>query len=219
LTYVPPEKKQKGGTSGFGDIIYVFLFYLIEGMFIFIGIPVIIIAIAAVPVSMYLIITEGEYSEWPIYVIGGAIVFFQIIGVQFFVRKFILEPHKMTFGEWLRWKFSPTLIKQRREERKERSRKMDEWYQGMDRIHERKEQLKEEQQYNIRAEWFGERDPEFIDETPQEDVVIIGETPIIETTIEESAEPDESYSFSEPAKIEDEEELVITLKSEEDQEE
>ncbi|NHJ32779.1 MAG: hypothetical protein FK732_07945 [Asgard group archaeon] len=159
MTYVPPEKKQRGGTSSFGDFIYVLIFYLIEGLFILVGIPFLILAIGVIPVTMYLIITEGEGSlgvTWPLAIMGIFVVFFQILAVQFFVRKYVLEPHKMTFGEWLRWKFSPKEIKKRRQEKIARSQKMDEWYDGMDRIHERKALLKEEQSLNIRDEWFSE---------------------------------------------------------------
>ena len=197
LTYVPPEKKQKGGTSGFGDIVYVIMFYLIEGMFIFIGIPFLILAIGLVPVAMFLIITEGGWNENAnFYILIGAgifIVFFQILGVQFFVRKYILEPHKMTFGEWLRWKFSPKEIKKRREDKIARTRKMEEWYGGMDRVHESKERLKEEQQYNLRGEWFGEGgDPEMQKPTESDDSITLGEIEISDISDETTSSEPES---------------------------
>jgi len=178
LTYVPPEKKHRGGS--FGDFIYVFLFYLIEGIFIIIGIPFLMLAIGVIPVSMYLVITKGEGRlgvTWPLAIMGIFVVLFQILAVQYFVRKYVLEPNKMTFGEWLRWKFSPTEIRKRREERIARSRKMDEWYDGMDRIHERKAQLKEEQSYNLRDEWFQEKgDPDLPTvDSSEESGIVIGE--------------------------------------------
>jgi len=178
LTYVPPEKKHRGGS--FGDFIYVFMFYLIEGLFIIVGIPILMLAIGVIPVSMYLVITKGEGRlgvTWPLAIMGIFVVLFQILAVQYFVRKYVLEPHKMTFGEWLRWKFSPTEIRKRREERIARSRKMDEWYDGMGRIHERKAQLKEEQSYNLRDEWFQEKgDPDVaIVDSSEESGIIIGE--------------------------------------------
>ena len=157
MTYVPPEKKHRSGS--FGDFIYVFMFYMIEGMFILVGIPILMLAIGVIPVSMYLIITKGEGRlgvTWPLAIMGIFMVLFQILAVQYFVRKYVLEPHKMTFGEWIRWKFSPTEIKKRREEKIARSRKMDEWYDGMDRIHERKAIIKQEQSLDIRDEWFKE---------------------------------------------------------------
>ena len=178
MTYVPPEKKHRGGS--FGDFIYVFMFYLIEGLFIIVGIPILMLAIGVIPVSMYLVITKGEGRlgvTWPLAIMGIFVVLFQILAVQYFVRKYVLEPHKMTFGEWLRWKFSPTEIRKRREERIARSRKMDEWYDGMGRIHERKAQLKEEQSYNLRDEWFQEKgDPDVaIVDSSEESGIIIGE--------------------------------------------
>ena len=158
MTYVPPEKKQKGGSSSFTDFIYVVAFYLIEGLFIFIGVPVIVLALGVVPIAMYLIITEGGggNTQWIFYLFGVMIVFFQILALQYFIRKWVLEPNKMTFGEWLRWRFSPKEIKKRREDRRLRSQKMDEWYGGMDRVKMRREQLKEEQSYDLRSEWFAE---------------------------------------------------------------
>jgi len=178
LTYVPPEKKHRGGS--FGDFIYVLLFYLIEGAFILIGIPILILAIGVIPVSMYLIVTQGEGAlgvTWPLAIMGIFIVLAQILAIQYFVRKYVLEPHKMSFGEWLRWKFSPTEIKKRRAEKLERSRKMDEWYDGMDRIHERKALIKAEQSVDMREEWFKETgDPdEVVAETTEESGIIIGE--------------------------------------------
>lgn len=164
MTYVPPEKKQKGGTSGFGDFVYVMLFIMIEGLFIFVGIPMVIFAIAIIPVAMYLVITGEQETIWPIYLIVALVVFFQILGVQYFIRKWVLEPNKMTFGQWLRWRFSPKEIRKRREERRTRSRKMDEWYDGLDRVKERRDSIKDEQSYDLRSEWYKETgDPEILD--------------------------------------------------------
>ncbi len=201
LTYVPPEKKQKGGTSGFGDLVYVFMFYLIEGLFILIGIPILIFAIGVIPVAMFLVITRGGGSESAsLYILIGLgilIVFFQILGMQYFVRKYVLEPNKMTFGAWLRWKFSPTEIKKRRAEKIARSRRMEEWYDGMDRVHETKERLKFEQQYNLRGEWFGEDgDPEMKASSETDEVtIVLGE-------IEEISDMSAESSNSEPETLE-----------------
>lgn len=179
MTYVPPEKKHRGGS--FGDFIYVLMFYLIEGVFILIGIPFLMLAIGVIPVAMYLVITQGGTSATVnLYLTIGAgvlVVFAQIMGMQYFVRKYVLEPHKMTFGEWMRWKFSPTEIKKRRAEKIARSEKMDKWYDGMDRIHERKALIKEEQSLNIRDEWFKESgDPEEPSTlSTEESGIIIGE--------------------------------------------
>ncbi len=178
LTYVPPEKKQRGGTSGFGDVVYVILFYLIEGLFIFLGIPALILAIAIIPMAMYAIITGGIYgTDWVLIVVVVLIVFIQILAIQYFVRKYILKPHNMKFGQWLRWKFSPTEIQKRRQEKAARSKKMDEWYASMDRIQEREEMIKNEQAYDIRGEWFKETgDPDLIKDLDDEDgTIIIGE--------------------------------------------
>ncbi|MBK5113216.1 MAG: hypothetical protein KGD59_03305 [Candidatus Heimdallarchaeota archaeon] len=178
MTYVPPEKKQR--TGSFGDFIYVVMFYMIEGAFIIFGIPILMIAIGVIPVSMYLIITKGEGAlgvTWPLGIMGIFMVLFQILAVQYFVKKYVLEPNKMAFGEWLRWKFSPTEIKKRRAEKIARSQKMDEWYDGMDRIHERKALIKEEQSIDMREEWFKETgDPEAVEtQSSEESDFILGE--------------------------------------------
>ncbi|MCE7743783.1 MAG: hypothetical protein GPJ52_01480 [Candidatus Heimdallarchaeota archaeon] len=179
MTYVPPEKKHRGGS--FGDFIYVLMFYLIEGIFIIIGIPFLMLAVGVIPVAMYLVITRGGASEQiNLYLTIGAgviVVFAQIMGVQYFVRKYVLEPNNMKFGEWLRWKFSPTEIKNRRAEKIARSEKMEKWYDGMDKIHERKALIKEEQSIDMRGEWFKETgDPEEIASQSSDDSgIILGE--------------------------------------------
>ncbi|RLI74110.1 hypothetical protein DRO91_01340 [Candidatus Heimdallarchaeota archaeon] len=165
MTYVPPEKKQKGGTSSFGDIVYIFLFYLIEGLFIIIGVPALVVAIGLIPIAMYVIIRGETNIVWPLYVLAVAIIFFQILALQYFVKKYVLEPHKMRLGQWLRWKFSPKEIKKRRLERQERTRKMEAWYGGMDKVKEEKEQIKKEQSYDLRSEWYyKETDDEIMSE-------------------------------------------------------
>ncbi len=188
MTYVPPEKKHRGGS--FGDFIYVFMFYLIEGLFIFIGIPFLMLAIGVIPVAMYLVITRGGVSDQiNLYLTIGAgvlVVFAQIMGAQYFVRKYVLEPNNMKFGEWMRWKFSPTEITKRRAEKIARSEKMDKWYDGMDKIHERKALIKEEQSIDIRGEWFKETgDPDTVDaQSSEESGIILGE---IEEETEEAS--------------------------------
>ncbi|NHJ39501.1 MAG: hypothetical protein FK731_05660 [Asgard group archaeon] len=156
MTYVPPEEKKSGGSSSFGDIIYVILFYLVEGMFILLGIPMLVLAIGIVPVAMYVIITEGKYVQWPLYIAGVLVIILQVFGVQYFLRKYVLEPNNKTFGEWLRWKFSPSEIRKRRDERREKTKKIEEWYDGFDRVKDQKERLKEEQSEALYKELFPE---------------------------------------------------------------
>lgn len=139
------------------------------------------LAIGVIPVAMYLVITRGGTSATVnLYLTIGAgvlVVFAQIMGVQYFVRKYVLEPHKMTFGEWIRWKFSPTEIKKRRAEKIARSEKMNKWYDGMDKIHERKALIKEEQSIDMRGEWFKETgDPdEIASQSSEEPGIILGD--------------------------------------------
>jgi hypothetical protein len=208
LTYVPPEKKKSGGST-FGDIIYIVLFYLVEGLFILIGIPMLVLAIGVVPVAMYVIITQGRYTQWPLYVAGVLVIIIQVFGIQYALRKYVLEPHNKTFGEWLRWKFSPTEIKKRRDERRAKTKKIEEWYDGFDRVKSQKEKLKEEQSEVLYKELFPEISKIYLDETTttkddhsftlgeqqQETEIIPSEEPI-ETTIVSSSNSDFSISES-----------------------
>ena len=176
MTYVPPEKKTKGGTSGFGDIVYVILFFVVEGAFVFLGVPILVVAIGFIPVAMYLIISGGQGVDWFMYGFVVVIVFVQILAIQYFFKRFILHPNKMNFRQWIVYRLSPTEIRKRREEKRARHQKMADWYDGMDRVHEQNEQFKEEQQANLRAEWFGEgNDPEDLIGKKEEDgIVIVG---------------------------------------------
>lgn len=216
LTYVPPEKKQSG-SSGFADFLYVVMFYLIEISFIFIGIPVIILALGFVPIAMYLIITEGGTADdsWIFYLFGVVIVFFQILGLQYFFKRWILEPNKMTFGEWLKWKFSPTEIRKRRDERRMRSERMDKWYDSMGKIKETEDRIKEEQALDLRTEWFkNSGNPEILLEDQEADKIIFGET------FEDDTFTIETESIqSEKVELDSEEDNYIIIESEEKPEE
>jgi hypothetical protein len=205
LTYVPPEEKKSGGTSSFGDIIYVILFYLVEGLFILLGIPLLVLAIGVVPVAMYVIITQGRFAQWPLYVAGVIVILLQVFGIQYAVRKYILVPHNKSFGEWLRWKFSPTEIKKRREERRAKTKKIEEWYDGFDRVKDEKEKLKDEQSDELYRELFPEISETFLEESRREkdSAITLGESqeteviPVeepLETTIVSSSNADFNIS-------------------------
>ena len=217
MTYVPPEKKQKGGTSGFGDIIYVILFYLVEGAFVFIGVPILVLAIGFIPVAMYLIITQGEGVVWFLYGFVVAIVFFQILALQYFFKRYILHPNKMSFRQWVVYRFSPSEIRKRRAEKQARHKKMTEWYDGMDRVHKRNEEYKDEQQANLRADWFGEgKDPEdLINQQKEEGIVIIGVESDSETTAYSFA-ADEPITLGSESEI-DESPIILGSETEADE--
>lgn len=218
MTYVPPEEKKSGGSSSFGDIIYVILFYLVEGMFILLGIPMLVLAIGIVPVAMYVIITEGKYVQWPLYIAGVLVIILQVFGVQYFLRKYVLEPNNKTFGEWLRWKFSPSEIRKRRNERREKTKKIEEWYDGFDRVKDQKERLKEEQSEALYKELFPEISEAYVKKSFREEAstVTLGgastetstdEKPIETTVVKsESFELNNSEIISKEEKSEDEEE-------------
>ncbi|NHK29791.1 MAG: hypothetical protein FK730_00470 [Asgard group archaeon] len=217
MTYIPPEEKKRGGTSTIGDVIYVILFYLVEGLFILLGIPLLVLAIGIVPVAMYVIITQGRYAQWPLYVAGVVVILLQILGIQYFLRKYVLEPNNKTFGEWLRWKFSPTEISRRRAERRAKSKKMEEWYDGFDRVKDQKEKLKEEQSEELYKELFPEISKTHLEGSktkesqiftlgePQETEILSGEEPI-ETTIMSSSKTEFTISESKTKEEESEDE-------------
>ncbi|MHA1556146.1 MAG: hypothetical protein ACTSPM_04345 [Candidatus Heimdallarchaeota archaeon] len=143
-------------------------------MFIFLGIPVVVLALGLVPITMYLIIAQDHGAEWVLYLVGVIIIFFQILGIQYFMRKWILEPNKMNFRQWIHWRFSPTEIRKRRDAKRARAQKMNEWYDGMDRVHEKRDQLRDEQSYDLRGEWFKNTgDPELIEPSQTEEVDIV----------------------------------------------
>lgn len=220
MTYVPPEEKKSGGTSSFGDVIYVILFYLVEGMFIFLGIPMLVLAIGVIPVAMYVIITEGRYTQWPLYVAGVFVILLQVFGVQYFLRKYVLEPNNKSFGQWIRWKFSPTEIRSRRAEKREKSEKIKEWYDGFDRVKDHKERLKEEQSQELFKELFPEISEKYTMESLAEEdsSITLGETQVAK--INSDVKPVESTIISSNS-IESNNSDIIRKekKSEEDKEE
>lgn len=79
-------------------------FYFFEIGFIVVAIPVLILALTSIPVMMYFAITQ-YFQLWPFVLLGVLIAGFQIYAIQFFVKKFILKPLQLTFGEYLRMRF------------------------------------------------------------------------------------------------------------------
>ncbi|NHJ46199.1 MAG: hypothetical protein FK733_00290 [Asgard group archaeon] len=200
MTYVPPEEKDSGGTSGFGDVVYVFLFYLVEGLFILVGIPFLMLALAIIPVAMYVIITGGERILWPMIVFGTLLIFIQAMALQYAVRRFVLQPHNKTFGEWLRWKFSPTEIKTRRADKRARTKRVEEWYDGIDRVQAQKDHLKNEQQRELYDKLFPEiakkeKDIATLEEKPEITLGQVTEEAPIEMNLSEESSNDDTNTI------------------------
>ncbi|NHJ39051.1 MAG: hypothetical protein FK731_03390 [Asgard group archaeon] len=79
-------------------------FYIFEIGFIVVAIPVLIIALTSIPVTMYFAITQ-YFQLWPFVILGVLTAGFQIYAIQFFLKKFVLKPFGLTFGEYLRMRF------------------------------------------------------------------------------------------------------------------
>ena len=80
-------------------------FILFELGFIFIIITLLVIAFVMGPILYYYAITQ-EFHLWPFYIVGGMVAFFEIVGIQYFIKRYYLDAHNMTFGEFLRFKFN-----------------------------------------------------------------------------------------------------------------
>ena len=79
-------------------------FLIFEIGYIFLAIPVLTVALSSVPILMFYTFVK-EFYIWPIIVVATLVVFFQIIGAQYFVKKYYLDYHKMSLGQYLRHKF------------------------------------------------------------------------------------------------------------------
>ncbi len=79
-------------------------FYIFEIGFIIIAIPVLVLALLSIPVLIYFTLAKN-FHLWPFILLGVLIAFFQILALQYFVKRFYLDPYEMTFGEYLRFRF------------------------------------------------------------------------------------------------------------------
>lgn len=117
-------------------------FALFEFGFIFFVIPMLVLSFVSVPFLYFYILTK-EFLVWPFIVLFTLIVFIQIMAIQYFVRRFYLEPNNMSLGEYLRFKYD------KRKEKQERVREgyipEATWYENMDDFHFRLKQEMREQ--------------------------------------------------------------------------
>lgn len=104
-------------------------FYFFELGFIFVVIPVLVIAVVIGPTLQYFAITQ-KYHLWPFFVISAIIVFFEVLAIQYYLKRFYLDPHNMTLGEFLRFKFDSRF---KRSEFKEMEQENNiSWYDDLD---------------------------------------------------------------------------------------
>ena len=101
-------------------------FYIFEIGFIAIAVPVLIIALTSIPILVYFTLTQ-YFQLWPFILLGALIAFFQIVSIQFFVKKYYLTPYSMTFGEYLRFRFD-----ERNETEEDENKPQKTWYDNLD---------------------------------------------------------------------------------------
>ena len=94
----------------FNERVYKNNFFFFEFGFIFVIIPLLVISFVSVPFLTYVALT-GNVPIWPIIIVAIIIIFSQIMAIQYLVRRFYLEPHNMTFGEYLRYLFDKRIDK------------------------------------------------------------------------------------------------------------
>jgi hypothetical protein len=102
------------------------------------------IAFVSVPVMLYFSIAQRFYI-WPFIVTGSLIPFFQILAIKYYVKRFILDPHNMNLGEYLRFFVDKKIL--RKESLQDYNDNDPEWY---DKI--------EELTLRLRSEWKEQTD-------------------------------------------------------------
>jgi hypothetical protein len=128
------------------DRFYRSSFYVFEVGFIIVAIPALIIAILSIPVSLYFVIA-GRFAYWPFVLVAVLITIFQFVGIKLFVKKYILDPYNLTFGEYLRMRYDERMKKEDRETVKEHIT----WYDDLDIFIDKIKTSQREQTYQIYA--------------------------------------------------------------------
>jgi len=128
---LPSKRKRKREETNLRRIeikekFYKRNFYFFEIGFIAIALPVLIIALTSIPILIFFTITQ-YFQLWPFIILGALIAFFQIIAIQFFVKKYYLNPYNMTFGEYLRFRFDERNVTDVVENKPKKT-----WYDNLD---------------------------------------------------------------------------------------
>ncbi|NHJ47077.1 MAG: hypothetical protein FK733_04745 [Asgard group archaeon] len=145
--YRKGRKRKTARQMKLRDRFYKGSFYFFEVGFIIVAIPVLIVAILSIPVSLYFVIA-GRFSYWPFVLVAVLITIFQIVGIRLFVKKYILDPHNLTFGEYLRMRYDERYNSNDDESVKEYKT----WYDDLDVFTEKIKTSQREQTYQIYAQ-------------------------------------------------------------------
>ena len=148
-----PDKKAKA--YALKERFYKVSFYVIEALWILVVIPLIIF-VCFITFSTVWRMIKPENSTWPIYLIVISIVFFQLLAVQDFIRRYINKNYGMTVGQWIRWKFNPTERAKRKATKNTSTQKLDTWYQKVNQIKTDIEDLETKEAYDNWIDWVGE---------------------------------------------------------------
>jgi len=127
-------------------------FILFEIGYVFLAIPMLVIALSSVPILMFYTFAQKFYL-WPIIVISILVVFFQISAIQYFVRKYYLDYHKMRLGQYLRFRYGNRKRSQSKEYQE--TQKEQSWYENLDEIIERMKSQRREQTLSIYSRVYG----------------------------------------------------------------
>jgi hypothetical protein len=127
-------------------------FFLFEISYIFLAIPMLTIALASVPILMFYTFAQKFYL-WPMVIVAILIVFFQLTAIQYFVKRYYLEYHNMSLGEYLRYRFDN--YRNNRQNDKQKKIVEPTWYDDLDEIIDRIRKQREEQTEKIYSEVYG----------------------------------------------------------------
>ena len=78
-------------------------FIIFELGFIFVIIPLLVLSFVLGPILFFFAVAQ-QFYVWPFVLYAVLVTFFEVIGIQYFLKRFYLEPHNMTLGEFLRYK-------------------------------------------------------------------------------------------------------------------
>ncbi|MHA1761566.1 MAG: hypothetical protein ACTSXA_13210 [Candidatus Heimdallarchaeota archaeon] len=128
-------------------------FIMFEIGYVLLAIPMLVLALSSVPILMFYTLTQ-EFHLWPIIIVCILVVFTQITAMQYFVRKYYLNYHKMSLGQFFRYRFDL---------RRKRINKGDQeefyyeetWYEDLDEMIERVKNKRQEQTIRIYTQAYG----------------------------------------------------------------
>lgn len=123
-------------------------FYLFEISYIILVIPILVLAFLSIPILLCVVLTKN-FQMWPFILSGVMITFYQILAVKYFFKRFFLNPHEMSFGEYLRFKFD-----NRRKLRDFEKKPLETWYDNLEDFIDRIRTEEKEQTYRLYSRDF-----------------------------------------------------------------